>query len=891
MALIKGTTGADSLNGTAGADTIRGLSGDDTLVGGGGKDLLYGGSGNDTFLSSNAPGEIVAGEAVYGGTGDDTFILAMNEQLFEPIDLTGITFDSIEHLVVESYNIAMIKATDLHQFKTLSGTTLLAGGGSAVYSGTGLGLFNFTDSATRFDGSASIGGLWVRGGAGDDTIIASVRNDTLLGGGGNDLISGGDGNDTIWGNAGKDDLRGGAGDDVFEFDTDADTVAGEIVRGGAGFDTIRMNRPRYTIGAVQDFTGVTLDGIEAITWDNNWGTGKLTAAQVGALKSLSGEYVVSGTGVLDLAGKRVAGASFGIAEGMTGIDGSKGILGTDAFGLSLSGNEGANRITGTRLNDTLYGNGGNDTLLGLSGDDWLIGGAGNDRLNGGSGTDKLEGGTGTDVLLGQDGDDFLTYAEPDGAGRDTYDGGEGTDELVLSPDARDVDLSRQIVRGIEVFRSDYATITMTAAQFTQAKVLQGSFAIAGSGTLTLANTELYYFQLTLSDAGNTVDASTVSSDYFTIYGGAGKDTVLGGTGVDYLFGGAGDDTLRGNAGADQLRGDEGNDLLDGGAGNDMLVGGAGKDTMRGGAGDDALVIASSADVTAGEIYDGGDGTDRLLIQGTDDFDVRTFAMTSIEGLDSTYLIHIKATNAQLGSFKTLGAANYVLTEGGTITFKGNVAAGTFFGAIFTMSDLGNTLDFRGATLDKVAINGGAGNDTAWASGGNDNFGLLGGNDTAYGLGGNDLINGGAGNDRLDGGEGDDILFGGDGTDTLIGGAGNDTFGGGSGADVQTGGAGADGFVFSGFDLAASRSATDRITDFSHAEGDRIDVSLIDANAVTFGDEAFRLVSGAFTAAGQLRVVQEAGNTFVEMNTNADTIADLVIRLDGLKTLVAADFVL
>src|SRR5215475_6915978 len=67
-----------------------------------------------------------------------------------------------------------------------------------------------------------------------------------------------------------------------------------------------------------------------------------------------------------------------------------------AGGVTFTGNELANEITGNKtfipafsdnFNDTLSGLGGNDTLNGLGGDDQLKGGADDDTLNGGSGTD------------------------------------------------------------------------------------------------------------------------------------------------------------------------------------------------------------------------------------------------------------------------------------------------------------------------------------------------------------------------------------------------------------------------------------------------------------------------------------------------------------------------
>jgi Ca2+-binding RTX toxin-like protein len=740
--------------------------------------------------------------------------------------------------------------------------------------------------------------------------IGTGQDDDLRGTVGNDTIKGLGGNDTLFGGGGRDLLYGGSGNDTFRYDLASDAVSGEILRGGDGVDTLLAYNSDRFISYTLDLTRTQLDSIEAIKPGQGPVQFNVTAAQVAAVETFSGGFLVFGTGALSLAGKYLVGAYFGLGEGMTDLDASKARLGDERpLGLALSGNDSANRVTATGRDDWLYGNGGNDRLVGLGGDDHLMGGAGNDRLEGGSGNDTLTGGDGVDILLGGRGDDMLVLAAENDPTRNTYDGGAGTDELKIGEDFRDVDLSGQILRGIEIIRSDYATIRMTAAQIAQTSLLQGHFAVAGSGLVTLANTELYDFIIDLSDAGNTLDASSLNSSYFTINGGLGKDTVLGGSSIDIMLGGGGDDTLHGNAGGDQISGNDGNDLLvggegddqllggagndqlDGGAGNDVLFGGAGKDSVRGGAGDDRLAIETQADVTSGDTYDGGEGMDTLLIAGNDDIDIRTLTTTSIEALDSAQLVQIRATNAQLGSFAKLGAAHYMLTEGGTITFKGDVAAGTFFGAIFTLSDLGNTLDFRAATLDKVAINGGAGNDTVWASKGADTMGLLGGNDTAYGLGGNDLINGGDGTDKLDGGDGNDVLIGGDGADTLIGGAGKDVLGGGPGADVLTGGTGADQFLVSSPDLSASHTATDRITDFNHSEGDIIDLSLIDADTAAFGDQAFVLKSGAFTAAGQLRIVQEGGNTFVEMNTNADMTADLVIRLDGLHTLVAGDLVL
>ena len=117
----------------------------------------------------------------------------------------------------------------------------------------------------------------------------------------------------------------------------------------------------------------------------------------------------------------------------------------------------------------------------------------------------------------------------------------------------------------------------------------------------------------------------------------------------------------------------------------------------------------------------------------------------------------------------------------------------------------------------------------------------------------------------------------------------------SGADLHTlsGGAGADSFVFASGESSKLHASADRITDFSHAQGDTIDLAAIDANSALAGNQAFTFIgAGAFgKVAGQLHAVLDGGNTYVEGDVNGDGLADFAIRLDGAVTLVAGDFVL
>lgn len=128
--------------------------------------------------------------------------------------------------------------------------------------------------------------------------------------------------------------------------------------------------------------------------------------------------------------------------------------------------------------------------------------------------------------------------------------------------------------------------------------------------------------------------------------------------------------------------------------------------------------------------------------------------------------------------------------------------------------------------------GGGGPDSLRGGNGSDNLQGGAGGDLLEGEEGDDLLNGGLGADSINGGIGNDILYGGSSSDSLRGGAGNDAIYAGAGkdilsgdigADTLTGGGGTDVFIFdrpSAFGAAAS----DYVTDFSSAEGDRIEIS-------------------------------------------------------------------
>jgi Ca2+-binding RTX toxin-like protein len=102
---------------------------------------------------------------------------------------------------------------------------------------------------------------------------------------------------------------------------------------------------------------------------------------------------------------------------------------------------------------------------------------------------------------------------------------------------------------------------------------------------------------------------------------------------------------------------------------------------------------------------------------------------------------------------------------------------------------------------------------------------------------------------------------------------------GSGADTLTGGSGADTFRFEAISMSRAANGIDTIMDFSFAAGDRIDVSLIDANTSLANDQAFTslIAEGAtFNAAGQIRLTTIAGGYQIDLNTNTNSAAEMSI---------------
>lgn len=76
--------------------------------------------------------------------------------------------------------------------------------------------------------------------------------------------------------------------------------------------------------------------------------------------------------------------------------------------------------------------------------------------------------------------------------------------------------------------------------------------------------------------------------------------------------------------------------------------------------------------------------------------------------------------------------------------------------------------------------------------------------------------------------------------------------------------------------------------------DKLNLALWDASASQSGDQAFSVVEGSFTGAGQLAITGGASDKIVKLNTDSDAAAEAEIRVtlaQGSAPLTGDDFVL
>jgi Ca2+-binding RTX toxin-like protein len=593
------------------------------------------------------------------------------------------------------------------------------GGADTISGGNGDDvLFGYDEDPYAGAGVPSDGTDILSGGAGNDWIWGFTGDDRLDGGSGDDTLYGGSGNNRLISGAGVDLLSGGAGDDRLEFG--GSFGAGDVAAGGDSSDTLVLDGI-YSIALVAE----AISGIETLLLASGGAAGYLRYNL-----TMNDGNVAAGQTMVVNASQLHAGETlmfYGGAE-----------------------RDGRFEVAAGGSNDTLFGGSGADVLNGGAGTDYLRGNAGADRLDGGAGVDDMAGGLGDDVYsVDQPGDivtehggqgsadeirtplpdytiadevEILTGTGPNGqtlrgnAAANILNGGSGHDRLQLEQGGDDRASGGGGNDVIDLGAAFTAADRIDGGAGIDSLLLGGAY---GAGivfsAVTLINVEeialgsaagagYFSYKLILDDA-NVAAGQTLAVD--------GRSLRLGEALM--LYG------QRETDGRFDIDAGMTNDVLLTGGGADTIRTGLGNDQVSAGAGDD--IIDPAAGFTALDIFDGGAGSDTLLLAGNYGAGIALAerTLTNIERID--------LASASAGSF-----FSYKL-----VTHDANVAADQTLAVDGSGLRQGETLFFygQGETNGRFDLQGGASND---------------------------YLFGGTGADRLSGGLGIDYLAGGAGAD-------------------------------------------------------------------------------------------------------------------------------
>ena len=636
--------------------------------------------------------------------------------------------------------------------------------------------------------------------------------------------------------------------------TIANAVTIENAIGGGGVDALRGNDVANRIEGLggndsiygYDGADILIGGAGADSLFGGTGADLFTYTLASDSSTTSRDIVqdfVSGTDKIDLSGLTVASYSITGAAGQYYLN---AVIGGVTLSVDVRSANGfvASDVLGLLPPEILLTT-GDDVYSATAGDDVVRGLAGNDQISGLGGIDTLDGGAGLDRLIG-------------GAGADLLIGGADADSFVYTAASDSVAVARDVIQdfvsGID--RIDLSALTVT-----------GYSIGGGAGS----------FILDAVTAGGTLSIDVRSANGFV------ANDVLGLPPVDLnLKGTAADETLTGGTGNDRMRGLAGADVLIGLAGNDSIDGGAGIDRMEGGAGNESYYVDDAADVV---VELAGMGTDTIYSTAFaytlgDDVEVLILRDGAVEGTGNALdnLIIGTALDSRLfgmdGKDTLSGREGADYLDGGTgdDAMEGGVGDDTYI--IDSRRDKVSELANGG--IDTIEI----GASTYRMSAEVENAVLTAGGGTVYG---NDSAN------RLAGNAADNFLYGGGGGDVIDGGEGRDIIRGDMGTDTVTGGGGNDLIRYMSNDFGGLLADdAERVTDFSAAEGDQIDLRLVDAIAGGADDIFAFIGAAAFSgAAGELRTEAGSGYLMLLGDRDGNGTADLAIRLDGLTSLEAS----
>jgi VCBS repeat-containing protein len=722
---IFGGAAGDILIGGSGGDVIEGGGGDDFIEGGLGADMMRGGAGDDDYYVRDA-GDTVEEQA---GEGMDTVHVSI---------ASCVLGANLERLYGFGEGAQALTGNALaNEIIGGAGNDRIDGGGGAdtMFGGDGDDVYIIDESGDVVSDQAGTDeirtslaeyALTDRSRVENLTGTATTGRQALSGNTFANVITGGAGDDHIDGWEGADTMRGGLGNDGYVVDDAGDLVVEEA--GGGSEDLVLTSLAAYTLAAnVEKLSGFGVGG-----------------------KALTGN-ALSNT-ILSVHGYD------DVLDGGEGADVLAGRMGDDIYLVDRAddevvewANEGRDEIRSTAASytiaaevevlrgmlatgQTLIGNDVANWIIGGGGDDFVRGGAGDDVFDGGAGNDYLDGGTGADAMGGFGGNDV--YVVDEAADRVVEAENEGTDEI----------------------RTALASYSLEA--LIHVENLTGTSA---TGQLL---------------TGNGLDN--------VLFGGMGDDTLIAGAGNDILIGFGGSDVLRGQAGDDvyiidagdtvvelagdgidevrtqaeifvltgaienlransdighDFRGNELNNVIVGAAGNDVFrAQDGGGDLLFGLGGVDSFYMGGAFD--NGDLIDGGDNRDSLILQGNYAGLTLTWDITG-----GSSIANIEGISLLSGSVTHFGQSGANLYSYNLTLVDGNIAAGALMKINGFNLQAGEnfTLNASAETDAPLQVFAGFGIDNL--TGGQQGDAFIFGHDGRLGAG-----------DRVDGGGGYDVVY-------------------------------------------------------------------------------------------------------------------------------------
>jgi Ca2+-binding RTX toxin-like protein/V8-like Glu-specific endopeptidase len=872
--------------GGAGNDTllnfsdIMGSQFNDTLEGDDGDNNLNGMGGVNTVSYAHAGAGVTVSLMLQGGPQNT--IGAGVDTLGNFQNLTGSAFDD-----------------------TLEGTD----GNNVLDGGAGNNTVTYARASAGVNVSLALQGQAQNtGGSGIDTLLnfqnvnGSAFDDTLEGDGNNNILDGRGGTNTVsYAHAsagvtvglelqGSAQNTGGAGTDIlYNFQNLTGSAFNDTLEGDGNNNVLDGGGGTNTVSYAHATSGVTVSLALQGAAQTTVGAGTDTLSNFQNLTGSAFNDTLEGSG------------GNNVLDGGTGTNTVSYAHAASGVTVSLALQNSAQN-TGGSGTDTLSNF---QNIIGSAFADHLTGDANNNVIDGGGGDDALDGGGGTNTVSFASANAGVTVslalagqAQSTGVGSDTLSNFQNLTGSAFN-DTLEGD------GGVNVLDGGAGTNTVSYAHATTgvnvSLSLQGSPQNTGWGTETLSN----FQNLTGSAFNDTLEGDGNNN---VLDGGAGTNTVSyahASTGVTVSLAlqgqaqntfGAGTDTL---SNFQNLTGSVFNDTLEGDSGNNVLQGGAGINTVS--------YAHATAGVTVNLALEGlaqstvGAGVDTLFnfnnvtgsaFNDTIGGDIGDNVLDGGAGINTvTYALAPGAVNVSLalqGSAQnTVGAGNDTLSHfqnltgsGFNDTLEGDGGDNVLDGAGGT-----NTVSYAhaasGVTVS-LALEGSAQNTIGAGTDTLSNFQNLTGsafNDTLEGDSGNNVLDGSAGINTVSYAhalagvtvsldlQGQAQNTGSAGSDTLshfqaiVGSAFNDTLeGGGAASTTLTGGLGADTFVYRSGDQNVT------VTDFSHAQGDQIDLSALSQ----FGSLAD--VLAAATQSGANTVINTGSGSLILQNVSETSLA-------------------